>query len=67
MSVTGAAGPARAARGRPTGAARTTEAACPTRTGGARSIPTGSAGIVGEGGLEQALQFGGLVAGQLAR
>src|SRR5882672_8275449 len=40
-------------------------AACASRTAGtARSA--GPTGAIGEGGLEDALQFGGLVAGQLA-
>jgi len=50
-----------------TGSARATRTACSTRTAGTRSIAVGAAGTVGEGGLEDALQFGGLVAGQLAR
>src|SRR5258707_10666608 len=51
-------GATRAARGRTT---------CTTGTTRTRSIAAGTAGTIGEGGLEDALQFGGLVAGQLAR
>src|SRR5882757_8107051 len=45
------------------GAASATGTACAART--TRAIGT-AAGAVGESGLEDALQFGGLIAGQLA-
>ena len=38
----------------------------PRPPGGGAGAPASPAGTVGEGGLEDALQFGGLIAGQLA-